>query len=358
MQIKFALFVLSLILLFPLAIAGNAGDPCNYLSNGDSECNVSANIYCEDYTCKYVADPSTYCSDSDGTNQYTKTTVNYRYRDYSGRFMSGSSYDECLQGNLFVSNCSAGDCKVREVFCKQNPPAGSLLHDFQNISCANGCNNGACYRPAHCSNGTKDSDEAGIDCGGADCAACQQQPSQSGQPGANCTNGIRDYDETGVDCGGAYCQPCQASQPALTDHCKNGVKDADEAYIDCGGNDCGRCTHCDDRRKNENESDTDCGGPDCKKCPLRRNCYSHSDCESGYCNEGSICAESSCNDGIKNGTEEGIDCGGPCEAECQEIIDDLKLLEYINKWANGELAAAAEENDAKILEIIENWKNS
>lgn len=51
----------------------------------------------------------------------------------------------------------------------------------------------------HCINGVQDADETGVDCGGADCAACP-----------TCSDGIQNQDETGIDCGGvcAVCTGC------------------------------------------------------------------------------------------------------------------------------------------------------
>ena len=50
--------------------------------------------------------------------------------------------------------------------------------------------------PAHCSNGTQDGDETGVDCGGS-CADCP-----------TCTDNIQNGDETGVDCGGSCPNAC------------------------------------------------------------------------------------------------------------------------------------------------------
>src|SRR6185369_11791484 len=87
--------------------------------------------------------------------------------------------------------------------------------------------------PAHCSNGLLDADETGKDCGGS-CASFGQQCSngfgcasdgdcQSGActanvctpppPPAHCTDGVKDLDETGMDCGGS----CASSGLACPD---------------------------------------------------------------------------------------------------------------------------------------------
>jgi hypothetical protein len=73
---------------------------------------------------------------------------------------------------------------------------------------------------ADCSDGIKNQNEAGIDCGGT----C---PKQCG----NCSDNIQNQGEDGVDCGGK-CKPCAK--------CDDGIKNGDERLIDCGGN-CRAC---------------------------------------------------------------------------------------------------------------------
>ncbi|MFT4525747.1 MAG: subtilisin family serine protease, partial [Bacteroidia bacterium] len=48
-----------------------------------------------------------------------------------------------------------------------------------------------------CTDGIQNGDEAGIDCGGSECATC-----------ITCSDGIQNGDETGIDCGGSFCAPC------------------------------------------------------------------------------------------------------------------------------------------------------
>ncbi len=80
-----------------------------------------------------------------------------------------------------------------------------------------------------------------------------------------CSDGIRNQDEEGIDCGG-ICKPCTVT-PAPT--CSDGIKNQNEAGIDCGGV-CKPCTvtpapTCSDGIKNQNEEGIDCGGV-CKPC--------------------------------------------------------------------------------------------
>ncbi|MBC6995599.1 cohesin domain-containing protein [Neolewinella lacunae] len=100
-----------------------------------------------------------------------------------------------------------------------------------------------------------------------------------------CSDGIRNGNETGVDCGGS-CPPCTP-----TPTCTDGIRNGNETGIDCGGS-CPPCTPtptCTDGIRNGNETGIDCGGscPPCTTTPT-------------------------CSDGIQNGTETGIDCGGSC----------------------------------------------
>src|SRR3569832_642419 len=50
--------------------------------------------------------------------------------------------------------------------------------------------------------------------------------SKKSESGATCSDGIKNGDETGVDCGGS-CVPCPT--------CNEGIKNGDETGIDCGG---------------------------------------------------------------------------------------------------------------------------
>lgn len=87
------------------------------------------------------------------------------------------------------------------------------------------------YVPPSCNNnGVRDSDESGVDCGGAYCPQCST---------GSCYDGVQNGDESGVDCGGR-CPTC--SYPLI--HCPNGVQDGDETGVDCGGSSCPPCSAC------------------------------------------------------------------------------------------------------------------
>jgi len=71
-----------------------------------------------------------------------------------------------------------------------------------------------------------------------DGASCLGGPCAGSQP--TCTDGIKNGNETGVDCGGPDCDPC----PAPT--CTDGIKNGNETGVDCGGPDCDPCPTCDE----------------------------------------------------------------------------------------------------------------
>jgi hypothetical protein len=141
----------------------------------------------------------------------------------------------------------------------------------------NGCLNDDNKIPPNCYDHILNNGEQLVDCGGANCPACD-----------HCIDGIwqPELGETCVDCGGE-CGPCP--------QCANCIQDADEAGIDCGGSACGPCSDlCNDGILNGTETQVDCGGAYCDACPT-------------------------CTDGLMNGTEIGIDCGGtncpPCSTD-------------------------------------------
>ncbi|KEP64201.1 UNVERIFIED_CONTAM: sushi domain (scr repeat) domain-containing protein [Hammondia hammondi] len=59
----------------------------------------------------------------------------------------------------------------------------------------------SCVKPT-CSDGARNGDETGVDCGGSCPQACP-----------SCFNGLRDGDEEDVDCGGSACEPCEFCSP-------------------------------------------------------------------------------------------------------------------------------------------------
>lgn len=213
---------------------------------------------------------------------------------------------------------------------------------------------------ASCSDGRRNGDETGVDCGGPTCTArcpdlgrctissdCASRACISGTCiAASCTDGIRNGSETGSDCGGGVCPACGLGQGCVdeddcgvgtcsggfcvADHCFDGTRNVNETDVDCGGADCGPCNAGDQCRTNRDcamsmceggfcltpecsngmpdmgEVDVDCGG-ECPGCDDGTACTMGVDCLSGRCETG-ICT--SCNDGAQNGAETGVDCGG------------------------------------------------
>lgn len=228
------------------------------------------------------------------------------------------------------------------------------------------CNGGIC-RTDPCFDGVKSGSETGIDCGGTCTLKCAvDKACQSGADCASgfcsaktklcvptsCTDGIRDGNETGVDCGGA-CGKCASGvlcavatdcasgfsngTNCVATSCEDRVRSGSESGPDCGGaSSCNRCAvtlacsqnsdcaaglqctagkcavipapTCTDRLRNQNESDVDCGGS-CGKCDAQKRCGVAGDCASSVCT-GGTCKAPACNDGVKNGSESGVDCGG------------------------------------------------
>lgn len=235
-------------------------------------------------------------------------------------------------GALFVSACDVGDPRTAPAFSLS--PDGSPL-------------------PETCTNGMRDGDESGIDCGGRKCKKCPGDPCSTELECANGCDG-KCRAPGGRTCGlgeAASCadgQTCQFDADCLSDVCEgaacvavtpathsDGRRDAGETGVDCGGSvkatqlcgpgevctdgsDCiAAClpTGCGvpdaaDGKKDNGESDVDCGGPSAPPCPSGFACTKATDCGTDYCTPLHVCAEATSNDGLQNGTETDVDCGG------------------------------------------------
>lgn len=128
----------------------------------------------------------------------------------------------------------------------------------------------------------------------------------AGGGSAHCADGKKDGDEAGLDCGGS----CSKCAPGMG--CANG---ADCTSLVCGPGGTCLAPACDDKVENGAESDIDCGGATCGKCVAGGKCAAQTDCASGACANG-ICS-ATCSDGMKDGAESGVDCGGGC-AGCKD----------------------------------------
>jgi hypothetical protein len=165
-----------------------------------------------------------------------------------------------------------------------------------------------------CDNDRRDGSETDIDCGGTDCAPCEND--------LECARS--------TDCASSICIVRRCRAPA----CSDGVTNGTETDVDCGGTDCAPCANggacldapdcessictdsvcvppsCTDGVLNAMETDIDCGGPTCPGCPIGEMCTVGRDCEEGVCSV-SVCAAPTCADGVANGDETDRDCGGP-----------------------------------------------
>lgn len=167
-----------------------------------------------------------------------------------------------------------------------------------------------------CSNGSKDPDEADVDCGGrshcdrctqnAKCAVnsdCETQYCKSGRCSEpTCTDKVKNQDETGVDCGGP-CLPCDLGAPCASNNDCEGQYCANDVCAD----------HCLSKVRESDETDLDCGGSTCKPCADNRKCDQGSDCQSGSCSKGR-CVSATCTDQVQNQDETDVDCGGVCSS--------------------------------------------
>jgi hypothetical protein len=157
--------------------------------------------------------------------------------------------------------CSTGYCVGGR--CKQ------CYRSEHCVDAGASCAKGKCV-PDHCIDHLQNSEESDVDCGGADCAGCDD--------GQRCGGD--------ADCISSVCQNQRCAPPAANDGRTNGT-----------------------------ETSRDCGGPSAPPCGATLPCFFHRDCESGVCLQ-KTCREASCEDGTQNQGEVGIDCGGPCALQC------------------------------------------
>ena len=173
-----------------------------------------------------------------------------------------------------------------------------------------------------CTDGLRNGNETGVDCGGGICPACSTgqacNVSSDCQTGIctaglckdpSCGDGLRNGAETGVDCGGGTCsacptgEACNVGSDCQTNICNTGV---------CMG------ATCTDGVRNGGETGLDCGGGVCPACPNGETCNVGSDCQTGICT-GGTCTGPSCTDGVRNGSETDVDCGG---GTCPACLSD------------------------------------
>jgi hypothetical protein len=164
--------------------------------------------------------------------------------------------------------------------------------------------------PASCTNGVRDGDERGIDCGGA----CRKCTGEECVDGSDCTSGAC---AEGV-CGASVGKLCGVGTPASCERGQPCELDADCTSNLCPDGTCGVPIGPDDGIQNNGETDVDCGGPNAPGCAAGKKCDGDDDCAELYCPEASprICVTPRNDDGVKNGTETDIDCGGQSGIQC------------------------------------------
>ncbi len=111
----------------------------------------------------------------------------------------------------------------------------------------------------------------GIELGHAVAAPAGETPFTCGASG--CNNGSKDSSESDVDCGGA-CSACEAGLACV------GAADCQSRV--CTSNVC-QAPSCSDSQQNGDETGPDCGGSCDSGCDDGQNCLQHADCQSGNC---------------------------------------------------------------------------
>jgi len=194
------------------------------------------------------------------------------YTEASDVYQDGlpCTHNTCLAGNPVNMIVSNGDTcpMVGEGVCYQ----GECVQCINDADCNAGlmCDGARCV-PVHCTNNQLDpaAGETGVNCGGpckpcfmgngckvgSDCLSgvCTQGICQS----ATCSDGVRNDEETGPDCGGPpSCPRCPAGKGCkLASDCLSSV---------CWDGVCMPPT-CTDGLQNGDETGEDCGGP-CAAC--------------------------------------------------------------------------------------------
>ena len=198
-----------------------------------------------------------------------------------------SSPADCISGVCPAGTCAASDCNdgVKNgneagVDCGSASGCGRLCADGGGCATAADCASGVCTGSGYCkaptcSDGVKNGNELGVDCGNVAASAC-----------GGCADGalcLLNSDCTSQRCNGTTC-----SAPTCSDGVKNGLE---------GGTDCGSAA----------------GGSGCGLCSDAAACSASADCASGVCaaaaggGGSTTCAAPTCSDGVKNGGEADVD---------------------------------------------------
>jgi len=326
-------------------------------------CGSCINMIVEIKTDKFPKETSWYIKNSSGTTVASGGNYTFPY--------TLNTHSFCLPDGCYTFNISDtyGDGLLSPGYYRVSEGNTALLNfqAYEFYGSYKFCL-GSAALPS-CTDGIKNGNETGIDCGGS-CPACP-----------TCSDGLKNGNEIEVDCGGS-CPPCgncsnirveirtdqypteiswsiknssgilMASSPNYTlqftlnthTYClpidcytftindvhddgilppgyfkvslgttvlvSNSVFTSSKSLTFCLGN--AVLPTCSDHIKNGYETGIDCGGP-CTPCPT-------------------------CTDGIKNGSETGIDCGGPCYT-CYtgtgRTVTGTYFEEDWGEWTNG-----------------------
>jgi hypothetical protein len=115
--------------------------------------------------------------------------------------------------------------------------------------------------------------------------------SGGGGAGPTCTDGIKNGDETGQDCGGSVCPKCaNCTACAGPGDCESGCCTQGICIKENDG--CATELTCADGCQDGQETDVDCGGVECNvPCELGKGCALDADCISMTCSAEGACAE-------------------------------------------------------------------
>ena len=182
----------------------------------------------------------------------------------------------------------------------------------------------------HCSDGTRNYDETGTDCGGS-CPACAGAA-------PTCTDHTQNQGETGVDCGGP-CTACTSYPPATTGGTPSGssggggrrnvpaTTTADAGSAECYDDwICTAWTVC----SAAGLQTRTCGFndyPDCKLIIQKPS--EQQSCKPAVVAPPVVVPVENCFDGMQNQNEEGIDCGGmcaPCPGKASWLVPVIIVL--------------------------------
>ncbi len=224
------------------------------------------------------------------------------YNIYTFRCDSSAGFDGCRSGACYklAASCSddaqngdetgidcGGSCRI----CWQEPPRNSRgdCRHFCDSTYATGLASDSDYY-ARCN------------------AVCNSLPSESASNTTTttypiCTDGVRNGEETGVDCGGRCPRYCREPPPTTErgrcfSFCDRYSASDPEYFNECRAI-CERAfpssaasPNCADSIKNGQETDIDCGGS-CAACENGKRCLASADCRSSFCDAGTCRAVSS-----------------------------------------------------------------